>query len=87
LIFKSLICGTLANIGIISCLNGFQSNISHVTMIKARQKIGDNVFKDINSILNGNIHERVFSIDGSKIYVFLFFISDTKIRKSTYVYV
>jgi len=69
LIFKSLISGTLTNIGISSCLNGFQSNISHVAMIKARQKIGDNVFKDINSILSGNIRERVFSIDGSKIRV------------------
>ena len=38
LIFKSLISGTLTNIGISSCLNGFQSNISHVAMIKARQK-------------------------------------------------
>ena len=69
LIFKSLICGALTNIGISSCLNGFVSDISHVAMIKARQKLGDNVFKDINSILSGSIHERVFSIDGSKIRV------------------
>ena len=70
LIFKSLICGALTTIGISYCLNGFQSDISHVAMIKARQKLGDNVFKDdINTILSDSIRERVFSIDGSKIRV------------------
>ena len=43
LIFKTLVCDAITNIGISSCLAGFQSDISHPAMIKARQKLGNDI--------------------------------------------
>ena len=48
---------------------GFQSDISHPAMIKARQKLGNDTFKQINSKMCENKNEHIFSIDGSKVRV------------------
>ena len=68
-IFKSLICSALTNIGISSCLEGFQSNVSHSAVIKARRKIDPNLFKTINTHIHSNIINNVYAIDGSKIRI------------------
>ena len=49
LIFKTLLCGSVTNIGISSCLHALDSNFSHVAMLKARNKLDPNLFKIINS--------------------------------------
>ena len=69
LIFKCLINSAFTDIGVSSCLRGLESNFSHTAMIKARQKLGDDFFKDINTSLNTNKSNRIYAIDGSKIRV------------------
>ena len=68
-IFKSLVCSALTNIGVSSCLEGFQCNVSHTAMIKARRKIDTNLFKNINTHIHSNILNNIYAIDGSKIRV------------------
>ena len=44
-IFKSLISSAVTDIGVSSCLKGFESNFSHAALNKARKKLDKNCFK------------------------------------------
>ena len=68
-IFKSLIVSAVTNVGVSSCIYGFNCDFSHVALNRARKKIDDNCFKKINMKLNESIDDHIFSIDGSKVRV------------------
>ena len=69
-IFEYLINGAITNTGISTCVN-VQQQFSHVAMIKARQKIGETCFSDINKTLHKEetLQNHVYAIDGSKVQV------------------
>jgi len=70
-IFNHLVTGAITNTGISTHVN-LQSEFSHSAMIKARKKLGENVFYDINSELhsrNYSNENHIYAIDGSKVPV------------------
>ena len=68
-IFKSLLASAVTNAGVSSCIDGFESDFTHSALNKARGKLDDNCFKNINTQLNKSLDDHIFSIDGSKIRV------------------
>ena len=69
-IFKYLVKGSILNTGISTCVN-LDNNFSHVAMIKARRKLHDNLFYNINSQMHQEyiLKNHVYAIDGSKVPV------------------
>ena len=57
-IFESLIDSSITNTGVSTCVYS-KNNFSHVAMHKARQKIGNNIFKDINHKIHDHIQEHI----------------------------
>jgi len=67
-IFDLLTASAITNTGV-STKTQILDNHSHVALIKARNKLPDNAFKDINTTLHSNILHKnnIFAIDGSKV--------------------
>jgi len=69
-IFKYLVKGSVLNTGISTCIN-LDNNFSHVAMIKARRKLQDNLFYNINKQMHKEyiLKNHIYAIDGSKVPV------------------
>ena len=61
LIFKTLVSSAITDTGVSSCLGAFNSDCSHVAMNRARNKLDDNFFKDVNTTIREySVHNRWF---------------------------
>ena len=70
MIFTYLAESSVKNIGISTCINSYR-HCSHQAVIKARNKLGENLFKEVNFNINKNYlsPNHIYAIDGSKIKV------------------
>ena len=69
-IFDCLTESTIKNTGISTCIQ-LSQKFSHVSMLKARNKIDHNLFYTINKLLHQSsyLHNHIYAIDGSKVPV------------------
>jgi len=65
-IFENLIESGTMNYGVSTCVKS-KNNISHVAVQRARSKLKENIFKEINNKIQ--TLEHIYAIDGSKIRV------------------
>lgn len=68
-VFYNLVSASVADKGLCHVLRRDESEYSHQALSKARSKLPQHIFKDINKKIQPKNGPRVYAIDGSKIHV------------------